>query len=261
MEVDINSLVFTTITISIPEATNTILVAILLLREYKFFYEKNIEKNLINLLLFAAIPYAAFANVIFYFDIDIYIRWVINACVMSFLLFNMLGYFGKTDFIKEFIISLKTFVCSLCSIGILLVIEDCIIYIPEYIFGFEVLLLKEKTVANYLQFMLIQMVMFFIIYYNYVKINTSNFIMLNTIWKEKLFKKTILAQIMINILLFVIIYDRFIKNSFLNGLNQDAKTFVVFLIITILVIGNFLPWFVVLTLKLKQRKALEEDLL
>lgn len=261
MDININDMIISTVVIAIPELVLMDLMVIILLKEDHFLKRSNLRENLSKLIMFVIIPETIFTTALYYLDPQMYMKMFINICMKTFLMFNMLGYFGRTDSDWEVFKDIgRVFGACFISSMFLFSLEILIIHIPEYVFDFGVLLSRTNRLPNYAYVLPIQVIMLLIVYYNYVRINTTSISMLDVIWKGKMFKKIILAQIVINIFLVVIIYDKFIRNRFLHGLGREQGTFIAFLIITIMVIGNLIPWFIVLTLKLKQRNLLEEEL-
>lgn len=262
MDISIIDMILTSVFISIPLEFILVYISLIFLKEYDFLYKENLKGGFIKIGLFVICPYIVFSIITFYLDIDVNLRLIMNSIVQGFFTYSMLGYFWRNDNAKKYVVNIiKVYICSLVSLSILAILEILIIMVPQYIFGFDMLILKTTPLTNFIFEIPVIMTIFFIVYMNYVNINISDSLVLKMVWKgKKFFKKFIFIQIIFNILLLIIIFDKFIRNEFLVSLEQDIRTFIVFLVSTIIIIGNLIPWYIIYTLKLKQGKALKKDL-
>lgn len=253
-------MILTTIFISIPEVMLLTLITIILLKEYQFLRKENIRRNLVALFTFVALPQALFALTTFFLDIELYTRLFLNSCTTAILIYNMFGYFGRTDSIKGHIKDIvRTYISSAIPIAILFLLEMVVIYMPQSLFSFYILASKTTPLSNFLLAFPIQLSLLTFIYYNYIKINTMNSNVLSIIWKENT-PKRIIVQLLLNIVLIVFTYNKFVVDGVIQGLTGEQKAFIIVLIIDILIVGNLIPWFVVLTLKMKQKQILDDNL-
>lgn len=262
MEINFIDMILTSVLISIPEAFLLAFIIFIILKHYEFLYRNNIKKNIFKVGIFVVFPYVVFAVTTFYLGINIWLRLVMNSTMLAFLTYTILGRVGKISNVKESLIDIgRVYISSLLSLSILVVAERLTITLPGYIFGFNMVVSKTTPLINFVFAIPTRTIMFFIVFIFYVKVNTRENLILNTIWKEKrYFRKTILIQVILNIFLFGIIYNKFIINEFLISLDQEVSTFIVFLIIIIVVVSNLLPWFIIYTIKLKQASMLEKNL-
>lgn len=262
MEINFIDIILTSILIGIPETFLLVFIILIFLKRYEFLYRNNIKKNIFKVGVFVVLPHVVFAVTTFYLDINVWLRAFMNTIMLAFLTYAILGYFSKTYSTKENIIDIgKVYMSSLLSMVSLCILERSTVVLSEYLFGFNMIVSKATPLINFIFAIPTRIVMFFIVFLVYIKVNTRENLILNTIWKEKkYFKKTILIQVILNIFLFGIIYNKLIINEFLINLDQEVSTFIVFLIIIIVVISNLLPWFIIYTIKLKQASMLEKNL-
>lgn len=262
MDINFIDMVLTTLLISIPEQFIMVFIILILLKEYDYLKRENIRNSFIKVGLLIVLPNVLFTTPTFYLDINIYLRLVMNSIMQGFLVYSMVGYWGRKIKVKEHIVNIiKVYGCSVISLGILMFLEVVSFIVPQYIFQYDMVISKTTPITNFIYSIPMNVIMFFIIYINYVNINTPKSLVLDMVWKgTSFFKKIICFQILITTGLCIIIYYNLIKNEILMFVDQDIRTFVVFLIFTIIVMGNFIPWYIIYTLKLKQGKALKKDL-
>lgn len=262
MNINIIDMVLTIILISIPEVYLLTYIILSLLKEYRFFYKGKVKEGFIKIGIFIVLQDSLFTIITFYLDIDLWIRVLMNSTMLAVLIYSILGYFGKESNLKEqFINIMKVYAASIIAFILLIFLELISFVIPQYVFGNGLIDLRTIPFTNFILVIPKFIIMFFIIYINYVNINISKSMVMNIIWKEKkLFKKIIFSQIGITILMYIGLYNDFIKKNVLLILNKDIRIFIILFIYTIMVIGNLLPWFIIYKLKLKQANALKENL-
>lgn len=250
------------ILISVPETFLLAFITLIFLKRDDFFYKKNMRENIIALSLFIIVPFLLFSNILFYIGLGVYLRVFLNSILMTILMYLMLGYFGTGNSLKEHFIYIgKLYMLSLLPLLMLTIIEVFEFMLLQYLFNFNISLLNTNSIINFLISIPIQVILFFIVYINYVKVNTPDSLILGIVWKEKFFfREIIYIQIILNMILSVVIYNKFVINNVLNSLEFDKQFFIVFLIFSILLIEILLPWFIILTVKLKQGKELRRNL-
>lgn len=248
--------------ISIPETFLVSFIIFIFLKREDFFCRKNMKENIKVLGLFVVIPTLILSNVLYYFNLSLYLRIFINSISMTFFMYNMLGYFGTGVSFKDHIIDvLKLYISSLLTLLFSTMLEIFAIFMLQILFNFDVSLVNAGPITNYLLDIPRQLIMIFVVYLNYVKVNTPNSLILGIVWKEKFFfREIIYIQMVLNIILSIVIYNKFVINNVLNNLDHDKQFFIVFLIFLILLMEILLPWFIILTVKLKQGKELRRNL-
>lgn len=263
MDISIIDIILTTILISIPEQFIMVLMVLILLKEYDYLYSENIKESFTKIMMFIIVPYVLFTVTTFYLDINVWLRVFMNSIMQAVLVYFVVGYFGKKDTVKEHILDIiRVYTCSVISFIILIFLEESILVLPQWVFKYEILELSKVPLTNFILAIPNLIIMTFIVYINYVNINVPKSVIFNMVWEgKKYFKKIIFFQTIITISLYGIIYDILIRSNILLSLNQDVRIFIVFLIFTIMIIGNLTPWFIVYTLKLKQGRSLRKDLL
>lgn len=245
---------FNTIVVSIPEAYLLVYITLVILRRKEFFEKKYIKKNIAIITLFLVIPFIVFSVPLYYLDINLYIRLLMNAILLAFLIYVSLGYLGDFINTKKTIMDIgKVLFASIICFCILNILEVFVVILLQYLFNFDIGMIKSNVIINIIFALPTKLVMFFIIYLYYMKQNTPDSVVLNMVWRNKdIFKKFIFLQIIFNTIIAFIIYNKFVINNILEGLESEKQFFIIFLILIFIILEIMLPWFTIITMKLKQ---------
>lgn len=235
--------------VMVPETFLLTCNTLILLKRNDLFYKRNIKKVVINIILFITIPYSICGSVLYNFNMNIYIRLLLNSLCLCILLYIVLGYFSSKKFIKEQIIDgVKLYLYSLLPLLFLYTIEIISIVILKYLFNFDSSLIAIDISVNFLLTIVTKLVLGFITYINYAIYNFDNNFALGMFWSRKiLLKQVIYFQMIINIALVIFIHDRFILNN--SYVNKQ-----IFIIYMFILVEALIPWFIIVYLTLSQKK-------
>lgn len=249
------------ILVGLPEAFLSVFIGLIFLKRYDFLYRKNMRENIIFMALYIVVPYLVFANILFYFDLNIHLRVIMNGLFMGILIYLSLAYYKAPSIKKSMKALVEVCFCGLLSLFTLYILEVIVILILQYVFNFSMEQVAGGLFVNILFSLPSKILMFFIVYLNYIKQNTVDSIIMGMVWKNKyFFREIIYIQIIGNTILFVIIFNKFVVNNVISTLDVDKQFFIVFFVLILLIVEILFPWFIILTLKLKQGRELRRNL-
>lgn len=238
--------------ITMPEAFLLSYITLVFLKRVDFFYRKNMKNNIINIILFVVIPYSLLCDILYYFNINLYIRLLANALCMCVLMYMVLGYFNSgNSLIKQIFELPKLYVYSLLPLIFLYVIELINIFVLEHLFNFNENLIPSSFWVNFLFSLPVKLVLGFVVYLSYISNNLGDTFILKVFWnKNALFRRTLYVQIALNMLLIVLIYEKFVFNDILNSLELENKFLIIFFVFIILLLEILFPWIIIASIKL-----------
>lgn len=254
--------VLNTILISIPEAFLSVCISLIFLRRKDFFSRKLIKDNMVKITLFVVIPLTLFSVILYNVNMGLYLRMTMNILCLTFLIYISLGYLQTIGSIKKNTVNLlKVLLASSMPILLLYISEVILILLLQYLFNFDMSLIKSSVLINLIFSLPIRIITFFVVYMYYTRCNVLDSFILKIVWEEKKhLRKFIYIQVLVNTILFFIIYNKFVVNNILKTLEVGNQYFIVFFVLMIVILEILLPWFLVLNIRLKQGEKLERSL-